>query len=125
MPDNLYCEPCRLLLRGELSVISHFENGVCFNHHDDYESFNTAMHLPCAICSLAYTYAKNSPCAVSWVKLVGYYHCWGDRKPLTLYADRQSAMYAEINMATLPKTFQDAISVTRRLRIQYLWIDSL
>jgi hypothetical protein len=28
-------------------------------------------------------------------------------------------------MRVLPKTFQDAISVTRRLKIRYLWIDSL
>jgi hypothetical protein len=90
MPDNLYCKPCRLLLCGELSVISHSENGVRFDHHDDYESFNTAMHLPCAICSLAYTYAKNSPCAVSWVKLVGYYHWRGDEPELRFYPDSQS-----------------------------------
>jgi hypothetical protein len=52
-------------------------------------------------------------------------YCWGSSKPFTLNADTQSALYKGINMTTLPKTFQDAISVTRRLRIQYLWIDSL
>jgi hypothetical protein len=52
-------------------------------------------------------------------------HCWGNLKPFTLNAETQSALSTGINMTTLPKTFQDAISVTRRLRIQYLWIDSL
>jgi hypothetical protein len=52
-------------------------------------------------------------------------HCWGDMKPFVLNAETRSALSKGINMTTLPKTFQDAISVTRRLRIQYLWIDSL
>jgi len=52
-------------------------------------------------------------------------HCWGDKKPFTLNAETQSALYGGIHMTTLPKTFQDAIRVTRRLHIQYLWIDSL
>jgi hypothetical protein len=52
-------------------------------------------------------------------------HCWGDIKPFTLNAETQSALARGINVTALPKTFQDAILVTRRLRIQYLWIDSL
>jgi hypothetical protein len=52
-------------------------------------------------------------------------HCWGDRKPFTLNSETQFALAEGINMMALPKTFQDAILVTRRLQIQYLWIDSL
>ncbi|KAF2801061.1 HET-domain-containing protein, partial [Melanomma pulvis-pyrius CBS 109.77] len=52
-------------------------------------------------------------------------HCWGEMKPFTLNAETQSALVRGVNVTTLPKTFQDAINVTRRLCIQYLWIDSL
>jgi hypothetical protein len=52
-------------------------------------------------------------------------HCWGDIKPFTLNAETQSALARGINVTALPKTFQDAIIITRSLRIQYLWIDSL
>lgn len=52
-------------------------------------------------------------------------HCWGDNKPFILDAHTKYALSKGINMAILPRTFRDAISVTRRLRIQYLWIDSL
>jgi hypothetical protein len=52
-------------------------------------------------------------------------HCWGISKPVTLNTETQSTLSKGINMTMLPKTFQDAISITRRLKIQYLWIDSL
>jgi hypothetical protein len=52
-------------------------------------------------------------------------HCWGDIKLFTLNATTKSALARGINITTLPKTFQDTIRVTRRLRIRYLWIDSL
>jgi hypothetical protein len=52
-------------------------------------------------------------------------HCWGDMTPFTLNAETQSTLSKGITIETLPKTFQDAIIVTRRLGLQYLWIDSL
>ena len=52
-------------------------------------------------------------------------HCWGDSKPYTLNSITQRKLEWGINAIDLPKTFQDAIHVTRCLRIQYLWIDSL
>jgi hypothetical protein len=73
MSANLYCEPCCRLLCGEVSLIDESECHITFNHHYDFESFHKAMRLPCAICSLAYTYARNSPSALSWVKSVGQY----------------------------------------------------
>ena len=34
-------------------------------------------------------------------------------------------LYNGISVSMLPKTFQDAVYVTRILGIRYLWIDSL
>jgi hypothetical protein len=53
-------------------------------------------------------------------------HRWNSSTELcitTTYnlADRQN----EVEVSSLSKTFQDAISVTRRLSIRYIWIDSL
>jgi hypothetical protein len=53
-------------------------------------------------------------------------HCWGvDRKPLQ--TDDRTLLRRQIGipLGTLPKTFQDAITITRSLSVQYLWIDSL
>ena len=55
-------------------------------------------------------------------------HCWGtspENMPLRTTRSNQSAHESLIPMATLPKTFRDAITVTRALSIRYIWIDSL
>lgn len=54
-------------------------------------------------------------------------HCWGDVKnhpPMTT-VDSLKQHQSAIKMLELPKMFQDAIGVTVRLGLQYLWIDSL
>lgn len=54
-------------------------------------------------------------------------HCWGTQQLLrtTLRPDTLSLHKQAIEWESLPKTFQEAIEVTRRFDIQYLWIDSL
>lgn len=52
-------------------------------------------------------------------------HCWGT---IPIYRLRQSnleTMKATIEPTNLTKTFQDAIHITRRMQVRYLWIDSL
>ena len=53
-------------------------------------------------------------------------HCWGktDSMLKTTSSNIQEHL-AKINYASLPKTFQDGVVFTRKLRIRYLWIDSL
>ena len=52
-------------------------------------------------------------------------HCWGDDVPVTLTVENYSRMKGGIAVAALSKTFRDAISATRALGVEYLWIDSL
>lgn len=52
-------------------------------------------------------------------------HCWGGAVPLTLTSATFTKFLADIPYIDLPRTFQEAIQVTRNLEIQYLWIDSL
>lgn len=52
-------------------------------------------------------------------------HCWGGGQPLKTTKENISSMKTGIPWAKLPNTFQDAITVTRRLGLRYLWIDSL
>lgn len=52
-------------------------------------------------------------------------HCWG-KKPLLTTTTKNVAEHANaIPLTALPKTFREAIEVTRVLGIQYIWIDSL
>lgn len=51
-------------------------------------------------------------------------HCWGQSIPLVTTSKNISSSQLEIT-SKLPKTFADAVRVTRRLGIRYLWIDAL
>jgi Heterokaryon incompatibility protein (HET) len=52
-------------------------------------------------------------------------HCWGSSQPFCTEKSTLEARRKRIEFANLPKTFQDAVVVTRGLGVQYLWIDSL
>jgi hypothetical protein len=52
-------------------------------------------------------------------------HCWGTCKIVTLTTSNIAQFQNSIELESLSKTFQEAILVTRRLGIRYLWIDSL
>lgn len=54
-------------------------------------------------------------------------HCWGppEKRPATTTKANLAANMNRILFSSLPKTFQDAVEITRRLGQRYLWIDSL
>jgi hypothetical protein len=52
-------------------------------------------------------------------------HCWGDARGITTTIANLEAFKSGITFQGLPRTFQEAIIFTRKLGIQYLWIDSL
>ena len=53
----------------------------------------------------------------------GYVHTAA--KPLTTISTNISDRVSSIPMEILPPTFRDAVKITRALRLQYIWIDSL
>jgi hypothetical protein len=50
---------------------------------------------------------------------------WGDSPPFSTTRQNLSCHINGMMLATLPRTFQDAIKVTRALGRKYLWIDSI
>lgn len=52
-------------------------------------------------------------------------HCWGDTGHFTTSRASIAARRQGINIEELPKTFQDAVAIARRVGMRYLWIDSL
>ncbi|KAK3369420.1 heterokaryon incompatibility protein-domain-containing protein [Lasiosphaeria ovina] len=52
-------------------------------------------------------------------------HRWGTPQPLTTTTATLSQRMQNIPWEDVPKTFQDAIQITRSLGVRYLWIDSL
>lgn len=58
-------------------------------------------------------------------RYVALSYCWGESHPPKTTKDNLSQHQQDISFNTLPRTFQDAVIVTRNLGIRYLWIDSL
>jgi hypothetical protein len=52
-------------------------------------------------------------------------HCWGEKHIVTTTKESLTRRKEGIEVSLLPKTFSDAILITRKLRFRYLWIDSL
>ena len=52
-------------------------------------------------------------------------HCWGSLECLRLTKASSSPLQKSIAWQQLPKTFQDAVIITRNVGVRYLWIDSL
>ncbi|KAF2652980.1 HET-domain-containing protein, partial [Lophiostoma macrostomum CBS 122681] len=52
-------------------------------------------------------------------------HCWGDSATLRTTRATLEPFQTSIQWGQLPKTFQDAVQITRGLGVDYLWIDSL
>ena len=52
-------------------------------------------------------------------------HCWGQEGHFKLYHDNLREFKRGIKVSSLPKTYQDATTITKRLNVRYLWIDSL
>ncbi|KAI8656189.1 HET domain-containing protein [Fusarium keratoplasticum] len=52
-------------------------------------------------------------------------HCWGKDKLITTTSQTIASHLSGIPLAILPKTFGDAVTLTRNLGLRYLWIDSL
>ncbi|KAK3986801.1 heterokaryon incompatibility protein-domain-containing protein [Cladorrhinum sp. PSN332] len=59
-------------------------------------------------------------------RFVALSHCWGSRKKMTKLTTKNESIYQEgIDLQSLSRNFRDAITITRRLGIRYVWIDAL
>ena len=52
-------------------------------------------------------------------------HCWGTKNTFTTTSDTLETRLQGLPFSELPKTFRDAIFITRMLSVRYLWVDSL
>jgi hypothetical protein len=52
-------------------------------------------------------------------------HCWGSNPLIMTTKETFTQHQHQLTMEALPKTFQDAVIITRALKVRFLWIDSL
>lgn len=88
-----------------------------------------APRMPTRVIDVGDEYTKprllvNAP--VDTGKWVALSHCWGDvNKLFTTRTTNINVMKGGIHMDDLPATVRDAVLVTRKLGLQYLWVDNL
>jgi len=86
--------------------------------------------LPTRVIDVGPSDGSRSP--FLWVPQVGKMgkyitlsHCWGPLPHFTTTSHNLADRLHGIRLADLPKTFRDAVAITRALGVRYLWIDSL
>ncbi|KAL3417725.1 hypothetical protein PVAG01_10735 [Phlyctema vagabunda] len=97
---------------------------ICFQTHDD------PHWLPTRLVDVGTTAAPQIHLHISADhKERGSYltlsHCWGGQPALQLSTANITSLIKGIEDEEIPKTFLDAIHITRQLGIRWLWIDSL
>jgi hypothetical protein len=133
-------EPLRFaLLRAWLKWCDESHHCTEYNDHEYYDKPNKGLPKR-LLCVGNPTGSDYNPDILRLVdgqqilagKYVALSHCWGEhtidsidpeKDFRTIKANRGSREKG-FRMAGLPKTFQDAIKVTRELHVPYLWIDS-
>lgn len=100
----------------------------CMNNHEDCRG-KVEAELPTRWLDIGVNDHGTIKVATSTKGETGIYaclsHCWGGKTPCTLNRGTKMQFSASIPKAAMPRIFIDAISISRRLGIRRLWIDSL
>ena len=95
--------------------------------------FTTPTTIPWQPIRLVYIGTSQAPTlhlhitqrATSTEPYVSLSHCWDEIQIKRLLKADIERIIEYIEIKELPKTFQDAIAITRKLGVQYFWVDSL
>lgn len=101
----------------------------CLSTHSDCDRPANRGTLPKRVVDVGSVDGRTKPKVYETNGESGQYaalsHCWGSIRPIETTRDTLAVLKHEIRWAELPNTFKDAITLTRRLGLKYLWIDSL
>jgi hypothetical protein len=106
-------------------------SGECLENHEIcLASSASDPPLPHRVIDVGTIDSVAEPCLLETSSCqVGKYmtlsHCWGGGTPIKTTSQNIQHHRVEIRLADLPRTFRDAVQVTRKIGCRYLWIDSL
>ena len=85
------------------------------------------LHLPSRVIDVSRMDEESLAifCPTAKIDYAALTHCWGGGKPFSTSSANLALRSVAFDLAELPRTFQDAVKVTRRLGLRYLWIDSI
>lgn len=100
----------------------------CVREHPTCGTSDETLWMPTRVVEI-YGEEKVRLCTTAKKHLAERYvclsHCWGKGELFRTLKANFDKHHNDIPWDKIPKTFRDAISVTRRLGLKYLWIDSL
>lgn len=98
----------------------------CLTSHSYCHDTNESP-LPKRVLELsAYTMTLKEDVSPRYQHYICLSHCWGPRGPSTQLRHSTAASLKQgLPIASLPKTFSDAVKVCLKLGIKYIWIDAL
>ncbi|KAH7068564.1 heterokaryon incompatibility protein-domain-containing protein [Paraphoma chrysanthemicola] len=114
----------------ELSTISQEWLRTCVADHDDQSCPPLQERpLPTRLIDIGSIDGSECPKLIVTSGEQGLYtalsHRWGDEMPLKTTMDSLQQHCNRLAINLIPKTFLDAMTITRELGFRYLWIDSL
>ncbi|KAI0855223.1 hypothetical protein F4860DRAFT_507647 [Xylaria cubensis] len=99
---------------------------VCDSTHKTcIEDVKPAPTMPTRLVEVGYPPRLVKSGCIKPSPYVALSHCWGKTEILCTTNENITQLMESINFSSLPKTFRDAIQVTRGIGIEYIWIDSL
>lgn len=101
---------------------------VCDASHDDCKA-PASVKLPTRVVDVNPTPDGLRPVLVTTNGVSGQYaalsYSWGAGLPLKLTRSSLASFMSGIPWTDIPKTLQDAMTITHKLGLRYLWVDSL
>jgi hypothetical protein len=102
----------------------------CKQNHTKCLRTGSQPYLPSRLLDVGYSETstialvdqEHVPMSTAYVALS---HCWGSLQPIKLTSSTDSTLRNGIADLQLPTTFKQAVAVTRKLGLRYIWIDSL
>ncbi|KAF2107047.1 hypothetical protein BDV96DRAFT_506859 [Lophiotrema nucula] len=103
---------------------------VCDSDHDACrrDDEEHALTMPTRLIEVGKHLRLVEAASIGPARYIALSHCWGPLKEdekFCTYISNISQFQTSINFDHLPRTFRDAVTVTRGLGIDYIWIDSL
>lgn len=101
---------------------------VCDASHDDCKA-PASVKLPTRVVDVNPTPDGLRPVLVTTDGVSGHYaalsYSWGAGLPLKLTRSSLASFMSGIPWTDIPKTLQDAMTITHKLGLRYLWVDAL
>ncbi|OJD39753.1 heterokaryon incompatibility protein [Diplodia corticola] len=133
-PESLICNQLSESTKTEESLVAASEWLHACRQKDEDHSMCTVRrnHNPTLPTRLVYCGSDVDPprvCESATLPPCTEYltlsHCWGTKPIFSLTVENEERLKAELPKGKLTRSFLDAIFVTRALKFEYIWIDSL